>query len=376
MAKNNFLKFLSSEYVINILGILIVLLFVVNLFFLNSFGSSLKNKIVKAEEDGRPAMLELIIIEADCEGCFDINKVVESIESGNVNITKKEILNQKTSFPLVWPLIDQYKITKLPTVIVKGELDKSGLNKTLVISDGALVFNQQSPPYYDVTSRSIKGYVSATIIDAENCPNCTKVEPLLYELKKSGVNIKNIINLNEKNSKDLIQRYSIKTLPTLILSNDALEYAAIKQSWQSIGTIEKDGNLITRDLPAPYKNLETGKIDGLVGVTYLIDSSCKTCYDVQAHKRIINGYGLVVSGEKTLDVSTPEGLAFAQNYNVTLVPTVVLSNDAKIYSSFYRVFMQVGEESKDSLVFKSVELMGIYKDLTTGKVVEPKAQGQ
>ncbi len=373
MAKNNFLKFLSSEYVINILGILIVLLFVVNLFFLNSFGSSLKNKIVKAEEDGRPAMLELIIIEADCEGCFDINKVVESIESGNVNITKKEILNQKTSFPLVWPLIDQYKITKLPTVIVKGELDKSGLNKTLVISDGALVFNQQSPPYYDVTSRSIKGYVSATIIDAENCPNCTKVEPLLYELKKSGVNIKNIINLNEKNSKDLIQRYSIKTLPTLILSNDALEYAAIKQSWQSIGTIEKDGNLITRDLPAPYKNLETGKIDGLVGVTYLIDSSCKTCYDVQAHKRIINGYGLVVSGEKTLDVSTPEGLAFAQNYNVTLVPTVVLSNDAKIYSSFYRVFMQVGEESKDSLVFKSVELMGIYKDLTTGKVVEPKA---
>ena len=121
-------------------------------------------------------------------------------------------------------------------------------------------------------------------------------------------------------------------------------------------------------------NLETGKIDGLVSLTYVVDSSCSECYNVSVHKNIINSYGLKIAGEKTLDVNTPEGLEYTKLNGINLVPTAVLSSDAKLYSAFYRVFTQVSNESNGNLVFTSVELMGTYKDLQSGEVITPKQQ--
>ena len=58
----------------------------------------------------------------------------------------------------------------------------------------------------------------------------------------------------------------------------------------------------------------------------------------------MRSYGLIITNENTLDVATSAGLDFAIKNNITLVPTIVLSNDAKKYPAFYNVFMQVAKD--------------------------------
>ncbi|MBI2148914.1 hypothetical protein HYU23_04490 [Candidatus Woesearchaeota archaeon] len=367
------LNTLNYEPVINILSIVIVVLFILNLFFITSLTSSLKEKLLETKEAARPAVLQLTVIQAsNCNGCFDIQQIVDKIKSSNVNITQVETIDFVSAFPIVSELIRKYDIKKLPTVIVKGEIVKSGLNGTLTGAGDALVFTNPNPPYFDLESDSIKGIVAATIINPDNCQNCSDVSPVLKELKSGGVVIKVVNSLSEKEAKEIIEKYDIKTLPSIVLTRDAMEYSIVKDNWRNIGTQESDGNLVLRYILPPYKNLATGKIDGLVSVIYITDSSCKDCYNVSIHKRILEGYDLVIVDEKTFDVSTSEGFDFAQKNNITLVPTFVLSKDAKYYPAFYNVFIRVSKEFNENLIFNAVELMGKYKDLETGNVVEPK----
>ena len=370
MVKKNLNK-LNYEPIIHIISIVVVILFIINLFFVTSLTSSLKQKFLEAEEAARPANIELTIINANCNNCFDIDTVVSTIKSGNVNITNEQTLNANDA----QQLIQTYNIQKLPTVIIKGELNKTNLRSTLAESNDALIFINQTPPYFDVQSNKVKGLVVATVINADNCSNCTDIEGFINTLRTNKIEITRINNLTETQASDLINSYNIEKLPALILSNDASEYKLIKDNWDAFGTEESDGNLVLRTINPPYKNVSTGKVEGLVTVTYLNDSSCADCYDVLIHRRIILGYGTFLANEITLDVSTPEGMALVQRNNITLVPTIILSKEANVYQGLYQAFSQVSQENQDgSLVFTSVPLMGKYKNLETGEVIEPQSQ--
>ncbi len=361
----------NYEPVIHILGIIIVLLFLVNFFYLNSLSSSLTKKLAESKEAARPANIELIIIKSTCTNCFNIDKVVQSIKAGNVKITKEEILNEETAKAF----IQQYDLKKLPTVIVKGEINKTDLASTLNEVKGAFVFASQTPPYYDLTSKKVKGVVKATVIEASACEECTNLTLLIDQISRIGVVFSKVDKLSETEGKDFMKQYNITKLPTLIFSEDALEYPEIKEAWKTLGTQEQDTNLVLRTVNPPYKNLATGKIEGLTSVIYLTDSSCKECYDVKSHLKIIQGYGVKLINETTFDVATKEGLKFVNEYNIKLVPTIVMSKEVKAYESFYAAYQRVSKELDDgSTVFTSLELMGSYKDLATGKVVTPKPQ--
>ena len=361
----------NFEPIIHILAIVTVVLFIFNLFFISSLSSNLNQKILEAKELARPANLQLTIIPVACDKCFDINQVVSKIRSGNVNITKEEVLDANQA----QALIQKYNIKKLPTVIVQGELNKTELNSSLEPVLDGLVFTALTPPYYDVTSQKLKGFVTATIINADSCTNCTNPTALINQLISSGVVIGQVNNLSESDGASLIVTYDIKTLPAVILSSDASEYKLIKDNWNAIGSVELDGNYVVRTMPPPFKNLTTNQIEGLVSLVYVTDSQCKDCYDVKTHKRIIQGYNLVILNETTVDVSTSDGLAYAKANNITLVPTIVISKESKAYASFYKVFKQVSQESSNgNLVFNALALMGKYKNLETGEVISPPTQ--
>ncbi len=361
-------KELNYEPIIYILSIIIVSLFIINLLFMIPLTSSIKQKFGEAEELARPANLELTIITTSCTNCFDINSIVNNIKSGNVNITKEETINTGDA----QQLISRYNIKKLPTIIVKGELNKTTLNKTLVKSEDAFIFTNQTAPYYDTETNRVKGLVTATILNADNCANCTDINLLINQLKSGNIIINSVINLSESNSSLLINNYGITRLPALILSKDAEEYPLIINNWNVLGTKEADGSYVLRQITPPYKDLATGKIDGLVSLTYVTDSSCIGCYDLNIHNKILNGYGLVIINKTTLDVLTNEGKVFIAKNNITLVPTITLSKESKIYPAFYQVFKQVSRETDDVLVFTSIELMGKYRNLETNEIVEPK----
>jgi len=101
-------------------------------------------------------------------------------------------------------------------------------------------------------------------------------------------------------AQDLIQKYSIKLLPTLILSEDIFEYQQASKILEKLGTKESDGSYVLRSLAPPYYNVSSGEIKSRVKLTMLVDKSCTTCYNVSTHKRILTGFNLIPTKKKLL----------------------------------------------------------------------------
>ncbi len=359
--KNN-----NYEPLVHVFVISLVILFIINFLFMFSLTSTLNNKYDEAVEAARPALIQLTIIDNKCKDCIPLNPVISLIKSSNVNITSEKTL----SLTEASSLITKYNIDKLPAVIVTGELNKTSLSM-LTAYDNALVFRNNFVPYFDINKNKVVGLVSAKVISLDSCTKCFDPNLLIKELKNS-VAITEVTKLNQESAKDIISLYNITMIPTLILSGDVSSYSEIVKAWENIGDVVND-NFILRKISPPYKNISSDKIIGLVSVTYLKDSSCLTCYDVTQHQQILNRFGVAINDEKTFDISSQEGKDLISKYSITKVPTIIISNDVSVYTSFMNnIFTKVTtKQSDDNYLFTSVELLGSYKDLNTNKVVTP-----
>jgi len=62
-------------------------------------------------------------------------------------------------------------------------------------------------------------------------------------------------------------------------------------------------------------------------------------------------------------------------YNITKVPALLVSPDAKYYQNLNTAWAEVGTIAPDGwYIFRSTEVMGIYKNLLTGQIVNPQAK--
>ena len=187
----------SYEKLFITMGIILVIITLFNIYQGRSFGIAISQEIIELEEASRPAEIQLTTISSsNCQDCFDISPIVESIKSANVNITKEESLDLDSEEAK--ELIDNHNIEKIPTVLVIGEIDKLDI-VGLEEQNNALVFTQQFPSYIDIASNKIIGRVSAIIINDSSCDKCTDLTPILDGLKQFGVNI-----FSEK----IIEKYS------------------------------------------------------------------------------------------------------------------------------------------------------------------------
>ena len=74
--------------------------------------------------------------------------------------------------------------------------------------------------------------------------------------------------------------------------------------------------------------------------------------------------------------SDVEGKELFAKYNITKVPTIILSSDVSAYPT-KQILKQFFSVQKDgSYVFTRVSGVGTYKDLTTNQVVQAKVQSQ
>ncbi len=316
-----------------------------------------------------------------CEDCFNITAAVDSIkQQKNLNITSVKELNFEESKIGA----GTYNISKLPAVVVTGDIANLTIQNFEAHGD-ALVFSQSLPPYYDVASSSIKGKVTAILLEEKSCTNCFNLSQVMEELKRAGIKSSETrIDSKSAEGKQLISQYKIEKLPTIIFNKDALEYDVVKQVWSQVGSEESDGKLVLRLVSPPYVNVSTGKTDGLVGLTILVDSTCKECFNASLLKDLFaQSFSMAFEKTKNVDVSGTEGKALAKKYNIELVPTVVLSKDAATYPNIGQAWGQVGTIEKDnSFVFRNVPMLKdyfdqqgqsfSYKNITSGEIL-PKA---
>ncbi len=209
------------------------------------------------------------------------------------------------------------------------------------------------------------------IVDS-SCEECFSTDNVVDLFKQGGVKIGEDKTLEYTSSEAdvLIKKYNIQKIPAIIVSKEILEYEAIKSVWDQLNATEKDGFFALHAVFPPYRDVSTNEIKGLVSLIMLNDSSCATCYDVNLHKLSLSRFGVKISSETVYDIFSSQGKQLLNKYNITKVPTILLSPDANIYTSFIPVWETVGVIDADGwFVFRSTDVMGIYKDQLTGKTV-------
>lgn len=209
-----------------------------------------------------------------------------------------------------------------------------------------------------------------------NCSECFNIENAVNFIKSQyavEITSENILEADSAEAKALISRYGIERLPTLLIKGETSKDAGLKEFFDTVG-VQKDGYIVLTAVPPVYIETATGKIVGKVELVNIIDNSCAGCYDVSLQKQIVTGYGVFVFKDSTYDVGSEQGKVYLKKYNITKVPTMLLSPDASAYETFKAVWQQIPVgtiESDGWFVFRNMQALRniTYKDLSAGKTV-------
>lgn len=313
---------------------------------------------IQPAKQAEAAELDLTIVGADCEECYDIEPALQILQ---VDYAIKEIKN--ITMEDAEEYITKYGLTRLPAIIFTGDISALDLPE-LEEKEGAKIFTNVPAPYYDVEKKGIVGYVTMTRLVDSSCTQCFNISLIEGQMTQAGIIVKNVetIEVSSKEGKELVEKYNIEKIPTLLFNKELLAYEQIQQVWKDFGTEESDGTLVLRTLNPPYKNVETGKIEGAVTMTYIVDKTCTDCFETTAYNKLLkDSFSLYVKEEKMVDASTTEGNNLLKKYNITAIPTVILSSDASAYPTLPTAWAQVGTaESDGTYVFRQIGQLESY----------------
>jgi hypothetical protein len=347
--------------------IVIAAMLLFNLSSLNKIDSFLTGNNIKEEQQ---KSIKLTVLGADCEDCFNIQDTIDVIKQSGIIFTEETRLDLKDSLALA----EKYSLEKLPDIVIEGDIDGINLD-SLKKTGNVLTLKNTAAPYFDVAEQKVKGLIKTTIIQDNACKNCSDMQLIVGQLKDIGIKTAQEENFDykSKEGKEIIKKYSLNIVPALILSKEfGLYQSEINSYWSLIGTIEDDGSYVLRTIQPPYLNLTTKKVEGMVKLIMMTDRTCTECYDVNDHKGIISNIGLAIAEEKMVDVDSAEGKGLVAKYNITDVPTIILSKDAAAYDVLNIAWPSAGTVEDDgSYVFRNLALMGNYRNIDTGNVIKP-----
>lgn len=212
------------------------------------------------------------IIDSSCTQCSGVDEITKFVtDSPGVNLVTNDTVDYATSKDKAQALIDKYKITKLPSVIITGPTPDAasdfGKFWTGLGTDvgGDFVLNKVQPPYRDLASGEVKGVFQVTYLSDKTCTQCYDVTLHRNAFQNLSMVVANekTLDVSDADGKALIKKYKIKLVPTIVVTGDLSEYDAFQAVWPKVGTKEADGAYVFRDgvsLMGTYKDLSTGKV--------------------------------------------------------------------------------------------------------------------
>ena len=370
-------KFSFPDYINKNLSIIVLILLTamlvvagLNIYSTTTANVILNEKAKEIEEFNKPVKIQLSVI--DCEDCSDIDSVVESVKSKNVEILEEKNLDYNSEEAK--DLIEKYGIQKLPSILIFGEIDnKKVAFNNFELNDDALVFNGVNAPYFNIIEDKIKGEVSIIEVLDSSCEECISISPVADALGQAGVLIKDWkkFEYNSAEGKEFINEFGIKKIPVILISEDIDYYQEIQQGFLQLGLEKKQGYYSIHSTIPPYRDLIKNKIAGLVDFIMLTDESCSECYDVELNKQIFQRFGLSIKSEEKYDINSAKAKQLISKYKIEKVPVVILSSDANEYSTLMQVWNQVGTVESDGwLVMRNPEFIGTSKNIKTGEIIK------
>lgn len=217
---------------------------------------------------------------------------------------------------------------------------------------------------------------SVTVLTAPTCTTCYNVERLTAALRSNSrvkVTKEESVNYESAEGKALVTSSKISRVPAVVIRGAIPKLLTVAEFLKSFGQASGDGtSFVASNLPAPYLEIESGKIRGNFTATLLTDTQCQECYNPALHRSALSGIGLTPSEERTVDRADAEGKKLIEQYAVESTPTLLLSGDLGVYQTLQQVWPSVGTiEADGTYVFRQGQpQMGSYYDLKTKKVVK------
>ena len=339
------LKLANNENVL--IGIVVFLVLIIVLLSLNP---TLINGL---KGDGR-YNIEAIKIEG-CEDCFDLNLIAGLLEQENIDL-KEKILDYNSREAKT--LTAKYNIEKIPALIVKGKVDRLNLDADVFrISNSVAIFDK-SVPYLDLKTEEKQGFVDLIEVYDSSCLDCSSLSNMKTSLENAGVKANNYekVEINSEKGKALIKENSLTFLPSFLVSKNLKEYWWIFPKIESI-FLERE-HFVFKNPTAPYKDIKTGEIKGKVTITYITNKSCTDCYDVALLKDLFRSTGIFIDKERHVDVSSGDGKNLIKEYNITAIPTAVLSKEVSDYN-LKSILEQVGRFKNDEFVLTNLDSLNV-----------------
>jgi len=351
--KKNLLKdiFEDKQFVITILLILFISVFLFFYFNDTSFSSN---------SDSNSYSVKIIEISANCEDCFDVNTLTNSlIDKGDLNIKSNKVLVYNSTEGK--KVIEKYNINTVPAlIIISKDIKKIGIDDELFRIEDKFAIFDKSVPYFDLEDYKIKGMIQLKEIEAENCLSCSGVSQLGNQITELGVKISDyekIPSYSEK-GKELIKNNNLEFVPALLISKNIEKYWWIFPQLQSY-MIEKQDGYLFNSIP-PYLDLKEKKIKGMVDITFIENKSCEDCFNVTLLGNSFLQFGIYFENKNTVDVETSEGKSLLKKYNITAIPTVILSSGILDYEYLNLTLKEGGTFEKDGkFVFRNLDLLNV-----------------
>ncbi|MFA5124358.1 MAG: hypothetical protein WC473_00825 [Patescibacteria group bacterium] len=219
------------------------------------------------------------------------------------------------------------------------------------------------------------------VLTSTHCGNkCWDTSLFIDALKSRSIKITDVETLKVdgwwpwSKGKALAKKLQVTKVPTVVVETDFSKNPDLAAFFTSTLGNTVDNQFVLTKILAPYYDLALNKLKGEILVTYLTDESCKTCYDVKTHATALENLGVPTNRAKTVDISSPAGKDLVEKYKITKAPTILISGEVSEYLVFTQAWADVGIVADDgTYIFTNLDLMGDYKDLTTGTEVKADA---
>ena len=248
--------------------------------------------------------------------------------------------------------------------------NSTAYNSTVTIQNGSPL----SPPQANLAPNMEKGNVSFILIRAPNCDNCTNGDTLaeqsltiFNETGQFTVTSVDTPDPSSSEAKALMSKYNITRLPVLIIVGNTSAVPSLATSWEStVGSVESDGAMVSRDLPPPYYDASSGQIVGLVQGIGIAPYGCKSCINTSIYFQSLSGQymSMAFGNISYLDENSTKAQELITAYNITKLPTILLGPDAGLYPVFSQAIQPSGTVEDDGW-FVLRDVVPPYVDLSS-----------
>lgn len=208
------------------------------------------------------------LLDSSCNKCVNLSAISKTLKSkgiplGNDKFVKYDSYEGKN-------LIEKFGIAQIPAAIISSDIDYYPATRDALVQAGAIkksgayFINAPLPPYRDLKSNEIVGFTDLIIITDKSCTQCYDVAINNQILANFGIaiNTGKIYDVNSSEAQQLISKYSISKVPTLLLSPDAKYYKTFAKAWSQVGIVENDGWFVMTkpEVIGVVKDLQTNNL--------------------------------------------------------------------------------------------------------------------